>query len=409
MARADRGARGPSLDRAGVRVQRVQSRANGHRTRRGGAPAPWKLSTITWTFSLAIVALGLSAALFGRWVERVGPRAAMAVAALCFGSGFFVAAIGVRLHLFPLLLLGYGVLGGIGLGIGYISPVSTLLRWFPDRPGMATGMAIMGFGGGGLLGAPIGVWLLTETGSVARTFGCMGVGYGTLMLLGASAVRVPAVNTATASSQDGVTTPDAIRRADFWALWVVLCCNVTAGIGVLGAAYSMIIELFPGRVSPVQAASFVSGLSLSNMLGRIVWSSFSDRIGRFATYAIFFGLGACLYATVPSVGARGNIPLFLAMYALILSMYGGGFATIPAYLRDRFGTREVGAIHGRLLTAWSVAGLIGPLAVSYLRESQLARGVAPADAYSLVIRLMAVVLLIGGTANLVVRRLPRAT
>ncbi|MGC2033663.1 MAG: OFA family MFS transporter, partial [Steroidobacteraceae bacterium] len=335
------------------------------------APGDWDLKQVGWVFSLAIVFLGASAALFGRWVERVGPRKSMFIAALCFGGGFLVSAFGIHLHQLWLVYLGYGVLGGCGLGIGYISPVSTLIKWFPDRPGMATGMAIMGFGGGALIAAPLSVMLMghfktAASNGVLETFVTMGVIYFMYMMIGVYTVRVPAPDwkpagwVAPAQPKQLVTSANvaveaAWRTPQFWLLWLVLCMNVTAGIGVLGQASPMIQEIFTGRVSPAVAASFVGLISLFNMIGRFFWASTSDYIGRRNTYMIFFLLGIVLYSSVPTLGHLGSIPLFVAAFCIILSMYGGGFATIPAYLRDMFGTYQVGAIHGRLLTAWSAA------------------------------------------------------
>ena len=379
------------------------------------SPDDWKVSTVGWVFSTAIVFLGLSAALFGSWLERVGPRAAMFVSALCFTSGLALGAAGINAHQFWLLIIGYGVIGGIGLGIGYISPVSTLIKWFPDRPGMATGLAIMGFGGGAIIASPLSVWLMAHyrtptANGIAETFLTLAVLYLIVMMFGVFTVRVPAVDwtpsaaitqrTANARpAATGMTVSAAVRTPQFWLLWLMLCMNVTAGIGVLGQASAMIQEMFPGTVTVKDAANFVVLLSLANLLGRFVWSSLSDAIGRRATYGIFFALGAALYATVPGIGRSGSVIVFVAAYAVILSMYGGGFATIPAYLRDVFGTLQVGAIHGRLLTAWSTAGVLGPVLVNYIREYQISRGVPKAEAYSVTMYLMAALLLIGLAAT----------
>jgi MFS family permease len=384
------------------------------------APGDWKLSTLGWVFSIAIVFLGLSAAVFGRWLDRVGPRKAMFASALCFGSGFLVAAAGISTHQFWLLMLGYGVIGGIGLGLGYISPVSTLIRWFPDRPGMATGLAIMGFGGGAMIASPLSIWLMDRFKSptsvgVAETFVALGLIYFCFMMFGVLTVRVPPEGwrprgfvPAEAGAKKLVTTAQvevgtAFRTPQFWLLWLVLCMNVTAGIGVLGQASAMSQEMFPARITAAAAAGFVGLLSLANMAGRFAWSSLSDVIGRKATYAIFFVLGAVLYAIIPISGRMGSVGLFVLGYAVILSMYGGGFATIPAYLRDLFGTMQVGAIHGRLLTAWSTAGVLGPVLVNYLREYRIAQGVPKAEAYSVTMHVMAGLLVIGFIANLLVR------
>jgi MFS family permease len=383
------------------------------------APEDWTLAQLGWIFSIAIVFLGVSAALFGRWVETVGPRKAMFTAALCFGGGFLVSAIGIYLHQLWLLFLGYGVLGGCGLGIGYISPVSTLIKWFPDRPGMATGMAIMGFGGGAMIAAPLSVFLMgyfktaTSVG-VLETFVVMGVIYFLFMMIGVYAVRVPAPDwkpqgwVPPARPKRLVTTQHvhvdiAWKTPQFWLLWGVLCMNVTAGIGVLGQASPMIQEMFGSRVTPAAAAGFVGLLSIFNMAGRFFWASTSDYLGRRNTYMVFFLLGIALYALVPTTGQLGSITLFVAAFAIILSMYGGGFATIPAYLRDVFGTMHVGAIHGRLLTAWSAAGVLGPVLVNYIRQYQIDSGVPKAQAYSVTMYIMCGLLLVGCICNIAMR------
>jgi MFS family permease len=389
------------------------------------APADWKLSTIGWIFSTAIVALGLSAFAFGRWLEEAGPRKAMFCSAVCFGAGFVVAALGVRLHQIWIIYLGYGVIGGIGLGLSYISPVSTLIKWFPDRPGTATGLAIMGFGGGAMIGSPLAVALMAHfktptSAGVAPTFLAMGALYFVFMMFGVFTVRLPAPGWAPAGWNPNAGAPsprvargrppapdvhadEAIRTKQFWLLWTVLCLNVTAGIGVLGQASPMIQEMFPGVIGAAAAAGFVGLLSLANMVGRFVWSSCSDVIGRRTTYMIFFLLGAALYAAIPTTGRLGSVTYFVGFYAVILSMYGGGFATIPAYLRDLFGVMHVGAIHGRLLTAWSVAGVAGPVLVNKIREYQIDHGVAKANAYSVTMYLMAALLVVGFIANAMVK------
>ena len=382
-------------------------------------PEDWKLTSIAAIFSVAIVFLGLSAALFGKWLERVGPRKAMFSAACCFSAGFLIAALGVKLHSFPILVLGYGVVGGIGLGIGYISPVSTLIKWFPDRPGMATGFAIMGFGGGAMIGSPLAVGLMHHFASptsmgVAQTFVTMAFLYFAVMMFGTFTVRLPAPGYEPAGGHargqrssalittGQVSADEAIKTPQFWLLWLALLCNITAGISVLEMASPMIQEFFPGMIKATAAAGFVGLLSLFNMGGRFFWSSISDKIGRKGTYAIYFALGALLYGLLPSVGAAQSVALFVAVLCVLLSMYGGGFSAAPAYLRDLFGTFQVGAIHGRLLTAWSVAGIVGPLMINSMRQIQIARGIAPAQAYNQTMYMLGAVLVLGFISNLLV-------
>jgi MFS family permease len=383
------------------------------------APDDWSQPAIAWVFSIAIVFLGLSAAVFGSWLERVGPRKAMFASAACFGGGFLVSAVGAYFHQIWLLYLGYGVLGGIGLGLGYISPVSTLIKWFPDRPGMATGMAIMGFGGGAMIGSPLSNALMLAyrspaSSGVVETFATLGGIYFAFMMFGVLTVRLPPSGwhppgevKRSVPTVASVTPNAAIRTPAFWLLWAVLLLNVTAGIGILEQASPMIQEMFPGKVSATAAAGFVGLLSLFNMAGRFVWSSTSDVIGRKPTYMIFFALGALVYALLPQTGALGNVVLFVAGCAIILSMYGGGFATIPAYLRDQFGTAQVGAIHGRLLTAWSLAGVAGPVLVNEIRDSQIKSGARGTEVYAPTMLLMAGLLVVGFVCNLLVRRAER--
>jgi MFS family permease len=384
------------------------------------AAGDWKQTELAWIFTIAIVFLGLSAAVFGRWMEHVGPRKSGVVAACCWSVGFFLSAVGIRWHNIWLLYLGYGVLGGCGLGIGYITPVSTLIKWFPDRRGMATGMAIMGFGGGALIASPLSQVLLDHYKSatsvgVAQSFITLGIVYLVAMLFGAFLFRIPApgwrpagwVQPALADrgliTRRHVHVDKAIRAAPFYLLWTVLFLNVTAGIGILEQASPMIQEMFKGMVKPSAAAGFVGVLSLFNMAGRFGWSSLSDRIGRKVTYGVFFTLGPLLYIALPYAGRIRSVELFVICAALIISMYGGGFATVPAYLSDLFGTQYVGAIHGRLLTAWSAAGVAGPVLVNYIREHQIERGIPATQAYNVTMYLMAGLLVLGFFANLAVR------
>jgi MFS family permease len=383
------------------------------------APDDWKLTDLGWIFSIAIFFLGASAALLGRWVEEGGPRRAMFTAGLCWAGGFFLSAFGVYVHSIWLVYLGYGVLGGFGLGIGYISPVSTLIRWFPDRPGMATGMAIMGFGGGAFIASPLSVWLMRQFSTdthvgVAETFIVLGLVYFCFMMVGAAIVRLPPPGWAPAGyvaptqSSRLITTQNvfvyqALKTPQFWLIWWVLCLNVTAGIGVLGQASAMSQEMFPGKITVTAAAGLVGLMSLFNMGGRFFWASVSDYIGRKSTYFVFFVLGFILYSAVPYTGSAGNVALFVLCFCIIMSMYGGGFATVPAYLRDMFGTRYVGAIHGLLLTAWSMAGIFGPVLVNYIRQYNVEHGVAKTAAYNVTMYVMAVLLIIGFFCNLFVQ------
>ena len=398
----------------------------------------WKVSELNWVFTLFIFFLGLSAAIWGGWLERVGPRKAGLVSACCWAGGLVLGALGIHLHQLWILWLGTGVLGGIGLGIGYISPVSTLIKWFPDRRGMATGMAIMGFGGGAMIGAPLAEMLMGlfrgpgQLG-VSQTFLAMGAIYFLFMLGGAFGYRIPPSGwlpagwTPPAASATAMITSrhvhlrDAHKTPQFWCIWIVLCMNVSAGIGVLSMASPMLQEIFGGRLlgapatgftalSDAQrvaiaaiAAGFTGLLSLFKIGGRFFWASISDRLGRKPTYFIFFALGIVLYAASPWAAHAGSLPIFIASLCVILSMYGGGFATVPAYLADMFGTQFVGAIHGRLLTAWSTAGIIGPLLIGYMRDAQIAAGVSRDHVYDITFYLLAGLLVIGFIANLLVR------
>ena len=435
---------------------------NPHLTRINGvvtsAGDDWSLSEVVWVFTVAIVFLGLAAAFAGKWLEQVGPRMVGVVSACCWGGGYLVGAAGIMTHQLWLLYLGYGVIGGCGLGLGYVSPVSTLIRWFPDRRGMAAGMAIMGFGGGAMIGTPMKeyfirlfyrapeylgtqtqVELVTEAGrrfaevggvlrevvivgateardmtlpgpegvyvvgsgatGVAEAFILIGLIYLAVMLIAAFSYRLPPQGW----QPDGWQAPDedardklittanvdidqALRTPQFYQLWIVLCLNVTAGIGVLGVARTMITEIFgttlPQTVDTGFAATYVVMISAFNMVGRFIWASASDYLGRRNTYWIFFLLGIALYLSVPftaqQVSASPSVIWLVYFYAatmIIFTMYGGGFATIPAYLADIFGTRYVGGIHGRLLTAWSTAGVLGPLAITSLRQNSVTRAI----------------------------------
>ena len=390
------------------------------------------LTAIGIIFSIAIVMLGVSAALFGTWVDRNGPRAAMFTSAVFWVSGFLVGGLGIETGQLWLLYLGYGVLGGIGLGIGYISPVSTLIKWFPDRPGLATGMAIMGFGGGALIASPLSRQLMNyydpaydgtagtvpNGEAVAALFFTLAAVYLVFMMFGAFIIRVPAddwrpdgfdpssVKKKALVTTESVSANNATRTPQFWLLWTVLFCNVTAGIGILEQAAPMIQDFFrngeTSSVAAATAAGFVGLLSLFNMGGRFAWSTTSDYIGRKPIYMVYLGVGALLYVGLATIGSSATW-LFVLLAAVIISFYGGGFATIPAYLRDLFGTYQVGAIHGRLLTAWSAAGVAGPLIVNGVLDTQCTPGELVAGNYRPALFIMVGLLVIGFVANLLVR------
>jgi MFS family permease len=439
----------------------------------------WKIASMGWMFTLFFVLLGVSAAIWGGWLERVGPRKAGVVAAMCWGGGLLVGAFGVYVHQLWIMWLGAGVIGGVGLGLGYISPVSTLIKWFPDHRGMATGFAIAGFGGGAMIGAPLanilvnggdfinfnlvstirdvlsffgvepGLLLVgsgldhhfvlgfagfrtpTDVG-VWQTFVVMGLTYFAFMMIGAFAYRVspvgwqpdgwtPPSEKKTMISEHQVHLNDAHKTPQFWLIWWVLCLNVSAGIGVIGMASPMLQEIFAGKLIGAPdlgfnqldvaqkatiaaiAAGFAGLLSLFNIGGRVFWASLSDYIGRKNTYFCFFLLGIALYAMAPTFATMGSKLLFVAAFCIILSMYGGGFATVPAYLADMFGTQFVGAIHGRLLTAWSTAGIIGPVVVNYLREFQLAAGVPRDQLYNSTMYVLCAMLVAGLICNYLIK------
>ena len=397
----------------------------------------WKVASLGWMYTLFFVVLGLSAAMWGGWLERAGPRKAGFVAACCWCGGLLLGAIGIYLHQLWIMWLGSGVIGGIGLGLGYISPVSTLVKWFPDRRGMATGMAIMGFGGGAMIGAPLANWLMDQfktptSVGVWETFLTMGIIYLVFMMIGAFRYRLPPAGwkpegwtppseKKTMISEHHVHLNNAHKTPQFWLIWWVLCLNVSAGIGVIGMASPMLQEIFAGKLighpdvgfnalnaaQKTQIAAIAAGfaglLSLFNIGGRFVWASLSDYIGRKNTYYTFFILGIVLYALAPTFAAMGSKLLFVLGFGIILSMYGGGFATVPAYLADMFGTQFVGAIHGRLLTAWSTAGIIGPVVVNYIREFQLAAGVPRDQLYNTTMYILCAMLIAGLICNYLIK------
>jgi MFS family permease len=398
----------------------------------------WRIADLGWMYTLFFVLLGISAATWGGWLERAGPRKAGVVSAFCWCGGLLISALGVIYHQLWMLWLGSGVIGGIGLGLGYISPVSTLIKWFPDRRGMATGMAIMGFGGGAMIGAPLANQLMnvfrTDTSvGVWQTFVAMAAIYFAFMIGGAFGYRLPPAGwtpegwtpraTRHQVAAKHVHLSHAHRVRQFWLIWGVLCLNVSAGIGVIGIASPMLQEIFGGSLIgrpdipftaldqtqatavATIAAGFTGLLSLFNIGGRFFWASLSDVIGRKATYYTFFLLGILFYASAPWLAHSGSVALFVLAFGIILSMYGGGFATIPAYLADIFGTHFVGAIHGRLLTAWSTAGIVGPVVVNYIRQAQIEAGVPREQVYDFTLYILAGMLALGFLCNLAVRPL----
>ena len=398
----------------------------------------WRISTLGWMYTLFFVFLGSSAALWGGWLEQVGPRKAAVVSSLCWCGGMLFSALGIYLHQFWMMLLGSGVIGGIGLGLGYISPVSTLIKWFPDRRGMATGMAIMGFGGGAMIGSPLATLLMktfatsTDVG-VMQTFVVMAMIYLVFMLTGALSYRIPiegwkpagwmppiAQNTNRMITLRHIHVKNVFRIKQFWLLWGVLCMNVSAGIGIIGMSSPMLQEVFGGQLIGVAktyseldkselaaiatvAAGFTALLSLFNIGGRFFWASLSDKLGRKLTFITFFVLGCVLFISIPGSANAGSKLLFVGAFCIILSMYGGGFATVPAYLADLFGTQMVGAIHGRLLTAWATAGILGPVIVNYMREYQLGLGIPREQVYNQTMLILAGMLVVGLLCNLLIK------
>ncbi len=398
----------------------------------------WKISTLGWMYTMFFVILGSSAALWGGWLERAGPRKAGVVAAFCWGGGMLISAFGISTHQFWIMVLGSGVIGGVGLGLGYISPVSTLIKWFPDRRGMATGMAIMGFGGGAMIGSPLAAFLMKSFATphdigVTQTFIVMGIIYFIYMMVGALSYRLPASDwrpsgwqPAIVVGQTPLKTTQSVHVSkvwgipQFWLVWTVLLMNVSAGIGVIGMASPMLQEIFGGSLIGVNqkfseldksqlsqiaaiAAGFAALISLFNIAGRFFWASLSDKLGRKNTYTLFFILGGILYFSVPSSASAGQLALFTAAFCIILSMYGGGFATVPAYLADLFGTQMVGAIHGRLLTAWATAGILGPVVVNYMRDYQLSLGIPREQVYNQTMYILVGMLLVGLICNLMIK------
>ncbi len=372
---------------------------------------PWWASPPYTTFTSALVLLGLSAATMGPWVERRGARVAARTSAIFFSSGLALGGVGLLWQQPLLLFLGLGILCGIGCGIGYIAPVSTLVKWFPERRGMATGFAIMGFGGGAFLGGYANAFLIEQIGVERALFVLSGV-YFALMTAGAQLLR-PAPETRdsdTTPANTGLTRGEALRTPQFVLLWGILCVNVTAGIGILAQASPMMQDLFSR--TPKEAAAVVAVISLFNAGGRLLWSSASDVLGRRTTYLIFFVVQLVLFLLIPSFAQAGAWWPFLVCLLTVFTMYGGGFATMPAFLADLFGARNVGAIHGAVLTAWSVAAVMGPVIITELSErarARLAPGAPRVHIYDQPLMLLAGLLAVGLVLTLAIKPLAKAT
>lgn len=433
------GADGKPLAECSAGAQTFSEKAAGTLSALTATGCNWSQFDLGWMYTFFFVLLGVSAAIWGGWLERAGPRKAGVVSALCWCGGLAISALGVYWHQLWMLWLGSGVIGGIGLGLGYISPVSTLIKWFPDRRGMATGLAIMGFGGGAMIGSPLATLLMEQFKAPAdpgvwQTFLVLAAIYFVFMMIGAFNYRLPppgwkpdgwtppAANNAMITSAN-VHLKNAHKTPQFWLLWIILCMNVSAGIGIIGAASPMLQETFGGALigkpelgytdlkkdaallaaAGAVGAGFVGLISLFNIFGRIVWATSSDKLGRKATYFIFFVLGAALYVLASFAADWKSLAILVAAFCLIASMYGGGFATIPAYLADMFGTQFVGAIHGRLLTAWSTAGIVGPVIVNYLHDTRQAQGIPADQLYAPIFYILAGLLVVGFLANLLVR------
>lgn len=400
----------------------------------------WTQFDLGWMYTLFFVLLGCAAAIWGGWLEKEGPRKVGLISMLCWCGGLLLSAYGIYIHQLWLMWLGSGVIGGVGLGLGYISPVSTLIKWFPDKRGMATGMAIMGFGGGAMIGSPLATALMehfSANGGVGvwQTFVTLAVVYALFMSAGSLGYRVPASgwkpegwNPPTSAKNSMIAVQhvhlnQAHKTPQFWLIWLVLCMNVSACIGIIGAAAPMLQETFGGALiaqpdlgfadikkdealtaaAAAVGAGFVGLISVFNIFGRIGWATSSDKLGRKRTYMIFFILGIAMYCAANYFASAKSLALFVIAFCVVSSMYGGGFATIPAYLADIFGTQFVGAIHGRLLTAWSTAGIVGPVIVNYMHDTRLESGVSFDQIYAPIFLVLAALLIVGLIANILIR------
>jgi MFS family permease len=376
---------------------------------------PWWFSPPYTTFTTALALLGLSAAFGGPWVERRGPRAAATASAVLFSSGLIIGGIGLALRQALLVFVGMGIVSGIGCGLGYIAPVSALVKWFPDRRGMATGMAIMGFGGGAFVAGYLNVFFMDRFG-VPLTMIVLGSTYLFVMLAGSRLLQQPpagwrpagwiGVQTRALITDRSVSRNEAVRTRQFYLLWGILFINVTAGIGILAQASPMMQDIF--NRTPAQAAAVVSLISIFNAGGRFMWASASDYIGRRNTYATFFIAQLVLFVLILRFAADGTWVLFEISLFAVFTMYGGGFATIPAFLADIFGPQNVGAIHGAVLTAWSAAAIAGPMIITELSnraKAALPPGAERVHIYDTPLHVLAALLAIGFVLTLLVKPL----
>lgn len=322
-------------------------------------------SVIKWSFKIAILLLGLSAAFLGRWVEKVGPKVSGTTAGIFYGTGILGSGLAVQLESLPLLFICYGIIGGIGLGLGYITPVSTLVKWFPDRRGLATGMAIMGFGFAALIFGPIMQKLFDSLG-VANAFYILGTIYTILILSSANYIERPPEGYTPEGFEKGEdkkikedisnsTANEALKSPRFYYIWIMMFINISCGIAIISAASPMMQEKL--NYTPMQAAGIVGLIGVFNGLGRILWSTLSDYIGRANTFIVFFVFQILAFYFLPKMTMELS---FLIILFTVITMYGGGFSTLPAFLGDLFGTKQLGAIHGMVLAAWGIAGVVGP-------------------------------------------------
>lgn len=363
----------------------------------------WAAKEITYAFTIMMALGGISAAFFGGFVEKQGPRKSAILAAVLFGLGQAGAGFAIQIESLGLFLLTYGLLSGLGLGVGYIAPISTLVKWFPDRRGLATGMAVMGFGAGALITAPVAANLIGSFG-VSTTFYMLGISYFILIVLGALYIAPPPAGYMPDGMQAAIdsgkkvmkqdleqlTAKEAVKTRRFWMVWTMMLINVSAGIMIISVASPMSQELI--GLSAAGAATLVGIMGIFNGGGRLGWAAISDYIGRPTVFTIFFGLQIVAFVMLPNIT---NILVFQALILIIVSCYGGGFSNLPAFIGDLFGTKQLGAIHGYLLTTWSLGGIIGPAIVSQIRDRT--------DSYIPVFYVFIVLVTIGFLISLLIR------